>query len=456
LQWDAPHSGKDLTYVITRNGERLSSTAQTYFPDSVVTPSTTYNYSVSAVDRSGTASTPTSIEATTPAAGSSGAAPYCGSGVVSSATFDWSQGYTEPNGSDLWSVTWGADRNVYTFFGDGGGIGGDNDRGRASFGIATFTQPPPITSDTAHNLYGGFQTAHPATLYGKASSIIAIGKDFYAIGGIYTAAEIASHPHHLSGAPNRIQLVFSHRNAYSWQILPWNFCQADDSGANLTGSFCPSGFVNFGPGNTGSPDKYVYLVGVANERSVWQETPGPVPASTYLARVRRSRLRDEHAYEYFAGVDSKGHATWAGETGRKSPIFTDNNRQQSGCGGTCGMTSVLGDIVYDAGLKRYLGVAQGTFIGQTSFYEAPNPWGPWKVILYSNINSDGSGGWANLGKAGGNSIGVHVVSAWTSPDGLDLWLIYSSDGKAPADAQFPPAGTSMDSLNLVRVHLLAK
>jgi hypothetical protein len=346
---------------------------------------------------------------------------------------------------------------VYAFFGDGGGIGGNNDLGRASFGIATFARPPPLTTATARNLYGGFQAAHPAAIHGKASSIIAIGKDFYAIGGIYNATEVADHPHRLSGAPNRVQIVYSHNNAYSWQTVPWTFCQADDAGAQLTGAFCPSGFVNFGPGYSGAADKYVYLVGVANDRSMWQDAPAPTPTRTYLVRVHRSRLRDQHAYEYFAGLDVRGRPTWSAAEARKTAIFSDPNPDRPGCGGVCSMGSVLSDVTYNAGLKRYIGIAQGGFIGQTSFYESPNLWGPWKVILYNNINpTDGSGGWGNLGKAGGDSIGVHVINAWTSADGLDLWLTYSSDGKAPEGAQFPPSGTSMDSLNLLHAHLLPR
>jgi hypothetical protein len=178
---------------------------------------------------------------------------------------------------------------------------------------------------------------------------------------------------------------------------------------------------------------------------------------TYLARARKSRLRAERAYQYFAGLDARNRPVWSAEWDRRQPIFTDRNAGQPGCGDVCGMNSVMGDIVYDAGLRRFLGIAQGPYVGQTSFYESPSLWGPWRVILYNNIKpDDGAGGWANLGKAGGNSIGVHVVNAWTSPDGLDLWLTYSSDGKAPTGAMFPPAGTSMDSLNVVRAHLVPR
>src|SRR5262249_41520013 len=92
-----------------------------------------------------------------------GGAPYCNSPVLASMSWNWSQGYTQPNGSDLWPVTWGRDGRIYIFFGDGGGFGGDNYKGRTSFGIATLSasQPPDVSS--ARNLYGGLEGEHPST-----------------------------------------------------------------------------------------------------------------------------------------------------------------------------------------------------------------------------------------------------------------------------------------------------
>jgi hypothetical protein len=394
-------------------------------------------------------------------------APYCKSRYIDSIEFDWAGGYTEPNGSDLWPVTWGKDGNVYTFFGDGGGFGGDNRRGRVSFGVAMLTAPPPLSSTSVKNVYGGYQAVHPSTLDGKAGSIISVGNDFYTLGGLYDAHDLQGVSGHKSGAPKRTQLGYSKGNAHSWQAASWTFCSSGPD--TPVGAFCPVGFVNYGPGNAGAPDGYVYLLGIANSRSWWEGDEGPevmaelgrtaaapaaatkapdTSANTYLARVSKHHVLQRDAYRYFAGVDAKGRPVWSDDRKQMQPVFTDRNPSQ---------LSTLESAIYNPGIRRYIATAQGAYIGQTSFYDAPQLWGPWTTISYNNIDPQtGAGGWANLGKAGGGSLGVHIVNAWTSADGSSLWMTYSSDGKAPADALFPPPGTMLDSFNLVRAHLALK
>jgi hypothetical protein len=179
-----------------------------------------------------------------------------------------------------------------------------------------------------------------------------------------------------------------------------------------------------------------------------------LPTNTYLARVPKEKILTQSAYEYFAGLGSKGAPIWSADTDRMQPVFSDRNVDEAGCGNVCTMGSPVAEAVYVPALKRYVAVAQGGYAAQTSFYEAPNPWGPWAVIAYNNIDAaTGTGGWANLGTAAGESLGVHIVNAWTSSNGQTLWATYSSSGTAPAGALFPPAGTAMDSFNLVRADL---
>ena len=470
LRWEVPRgASRSAAYEVRRDGSVLGTTRDTAFVDTGVAPSTTYTYSVATVAgyRSEAVAPAATVRASTPAAPAAGDAPYCPSRAIQSIEFNWN-GYTEPNGSDLWSVTWGRDGKVYAFFGDGGGFGGDNDRGRASFGIASLegTAPvnpggsSPVVPPARHNVYGGFEAEHPSALSGKAGAIIAVGSDFYARAGIWNAAELGPDLAPMWGSPDREQIAYSRGNAHSWKVASWEFCSEEDRGRVADRKrFCPVAFVNYGRGNAGAPDRRVYLVGVSLaawlgwDRATAAESPA---ADSFLARVKRGDVLDANAYEYFAGLDARGKPIWDRDAAHMRPIFSDRAPSRAGCDGVCPpMRMVLGEIVYDRAIRRYLGVAQGRFVGQTSFYDAPEPWGPWTVIAYNNVDpASGSGGWANLGTEAGVSLGVHIVNAWTSKDGLTLWLTYSSNGRAPHGALFPPEGTALDSFNLVSARLI--
>lgn len=455
LRWQATTGNSTAAvYRVARDGVSLATTRNTYFPDSEVAAQTSYVYEVTALDAAGSVTARGSLEVRTPAAAPTASAPCCPSPLIASARWHWDSAFHEPNGSDLWPVTWGRDGAVYTFFGDGGGFGGDNDRGRASFGIARMSGPPPLSPATAVNIYGGYNSLHPAVLRGKASGIIAVGSSFYAIGGIYTAAELAARPGRASGMPKHVEIVYSKDNAYSWQAARWSFCADGRPASQLpVGGFCPIGFVNFGPGNVGAPDGQVYLLGFADSPTYWGDGGTVQAARTYLARVPARQVLNRAAYRYFAGLDAHGRPVWSAAVELMQPIFTDRNPARPGCRSVCNMAGAITEVVYNSALHRYLGTAQGDRIGQTSFYDSPEPWGPWTVVEYNNIDpASGAGGWGNLGSAG-STLGAHPVNAWTSADGRSLWVTYSSDGTAPADALFPPPGAPLDSFNLVRVDL---
>jgi len=343
-----------------RDGAPIATTTGTSFADTTVAESTHYSYSVAAVPRSGApASLIASTEVNTAAASPTGDAPYCRSRNIESMSWDWAGGHTEPNGSDLWPVTWGTDGGVYTFFGDGGGFGGSNERGRTSFGVAVMTSPPPLRPDSVSNLYGGYNSMHPSTLQGKGGAIIAVGSDFYTLGGVFTASEAKnsgkSFP--VSGSPQRRQIGYSKGDAHSWQATSWYFCSDEDG--RLKGNFCPMGFINFGPGNSGAPGGFVYLLGTDNTLAYWSAEAPQASAATYLARVPAKHVLEREAYQYFAGLDTQGGPLWSDDQRQMRAIFVDRNGSRPGCHGTCNMTSVLQEAVYIRALGRYIGTAQG-------------------------------------------------------------------------------------------------
>ncbi|HEX3846190.1 MAG TPA: hypothetical protein VHV81_02325 [Steroidobacteraceae bacterium] len=453
LHWRAaPDGPRAAAYRVLRDGRVLATVHAPSFADTTVAPEATYRYSVASIDSAGNAPASEPLVVATPAASVRGDAPYCPSRTVVSMSWDWQHGYRAAIGSDLWPVTWGRDGNVYAFFGDGGGFGGDDHLGRASFGIAMISGRPPLSPAVEANVYGGYQARRPSLLSGKARSIIAVGGDFYAIAGIYREGDAKYHDRPpISGSPDHIEIAYSRHDAASWQEDGWTFCGSPSTAGR--DAFCPSGFINHGRGGAGSPGRYVYVLGsspAADER----RRAEPPAARTYLARVPRGGILRRSAYRFFSGLNSRGKPTWSADPDRMEPVFTDRSPPQAGCGGQCVMAGSLEDAVYDFALKRYIGVAQGDYLAQTSFYESEHPWGPWSTIAYDNIDpADGGGGWGNLGAAAGGSLGVHAVNAWTSADGRTLWMMYSSDGVAPPGALFPPAGSKLDALQLVRVDL---
>jgi hypothetical protein len=438
VTWSALPGAK--AYSVSRDGAILGKTASLVYSDTTVTPSTSFAYTVTALGSTGhvlATSRPLSVR--TSAASPNGDPAYCPSSLIGSMTWNWSSGMNQQNGSDLWPVTWGADGNLYTFFGDGGGFFGSDTLGRASFGIARITATTPgISSTTNTNVYGGLNASHPSSINGKAGSLIAIGSSFYAIGSIYRTGETGGP----SGAPNHSEIVYSDGNAYSWQDSAWSFCNDTD---NLDG-FCPGSFINYGKGNEGARDAYVYVMGTT-AANFFSTTGVPGPAYTYLVRVPNTALLTQSAYQAFTGLDDADHPLWSSDLTQMQPIFTDHGPRPIG----------LGEAVYNPVLQRYIATGQGT-IGQAAFYESVNPWGPWYSIGYYNTNPDGTGGWGDMGLAhgvtGGDSLGINFVNAWTSTDGLTMWAQFSSDGMAPASTELAPlAGKAFDSYSLVSVTL---
>jgi hypothetical protein len=441
LQW-TPVSGA-VAYNIYRNGTKLTTSpiSYTYYNDQTVAASTSYTYMLTALNSSGGTVSNNNLAVTTSAASANGDPAYCPSSVISGMTWNWSSGFNQQDGSDIWAQTWGGDGKEYTFFGDGGGFFGSDTNGRASFGIAEISGSTAgvINTSTVSNVFGGLNAAFSSTINGKASSLIAINSDFYAIGSVYQSSDSGGP----SGAPPHVEIEHSLGNAYTWSsnFSNWVFCNS----ATASNTFCPNSFVEFGAGNNGAIDNYVYIYGTTKQTEV-----GTSPNS-YLARVPNNEILTKSAYQLFGGPDSAGNPIWNTPNSTWSnmqPAFTDRGPNPLN----------IGAPVYNPGLNRYIAVALGNFVNQAAFYEAPNPWGPWRSIGYYN-STPTTGGWGNLGDSSftnghGDSIGINFINKWTSSNGKTMWAVFSSNGTAGnAGDLVPLRGQDMDSFNLVSVAL---
>ena len=132
---------------------------------------------------------------------------------------------------------------------------------------------------------------------------------------------------------------------------------------------CPT-FLNFGRNYAGARDDFVYVYSHDND-SAYKPADRMV-----LARVPADRIRERAAYEFFAGLDDDGQPTWTADVSKRSGVFTHPGRcYRSG-------------ISYNAALKRYLWcqIIPGPdtrFEGGFGIYDAPEPWGPWTTVFFT-------------------------------------------------------------------------
>lgn len=288
-------------------------------------------------------------------------APYPPSPVIERIELDWKTHQRHAPGSDNWPTTWGRDGHLYSAWGDGGGFGGSNGRGRVLLGVAR------IEGDgigfTGKNLWGGHQPVAPATFGGKSYGILSVN------GVLYLWVAPQPNPHLATS-----QIAFSKDQGVTWTLADWKFEFAD-------GLTVPT-FINFGRDYAGARDRYVYSYyiqpvwgpGVAKKTTA-HTFDVHAPGRLHLSRVPQDAILDRTRYEFFAGLDASGQPTWSKDLAAKKPVFAD----PSGVGWNLSVT-------YNPGLKRYLLTTEHTetHAGKFGLFDAPEPWGPWTTVAYDD------------------------------------------------------------------------
>ncbi len=170
-------------------------------------------------------------------------------------------------------------------------------------------------------------------------------------------------------------------------------------------------FVDFGKNMAHSPDGKAYLAAHgasdgANRRFAYNSWI--TGDEIYLARATPSpeNMNDASKYEFFAGHDARGEASWTDDLSKARPIAAW--RDNMGC-----VT-----ITYNPPLKKYLMcVTDG---GNTVHYfntyilESDRITGPWKLVTY-------------MKRFGEQAYFVNIPSKFISPDGRTMWLCYSAN-----------------------------
>ena len=321
--------------------------------------------------------------------------PYPPSPVIESITWDFGSLIRLAPGSDLWPTTWAANDNIYASWGDGGGFGGNNSDGRTSLGFARIEGPP--NSFAAYNVWGGKNPENVATFGGKCAGMVSVDSILYA----WINTQNSSTPD--------LKLASSSDFGATWQLSAWSF---------TSDTFAPSTMLNFGKDYADARDEYIYSYG-----GQWGNTE-----EVYMARVPKTQITDKNAYEYFAGLDGDGNATWTADIWQRQPIFTDPSGQDFNM-------SLKTSVVYIAGLGRYILTASHGGPGRLGIFDAPEAWGPWTTVAYYE-------NWGQFGTSG-EALLYSFPTKWMSADGKILWCTFSATGV-------------LDSFNLVKATLTLK
>ncbi|MEZ4709495.1 MAG: DUF4185 domain-containing protein [Caldilineaceae bacterium] len=279
--------------------------------------------------------------------------------------------------SDSWTFTWADDDALYGAYGDGRGFEPFVDQ-KLSLGFvkvegdaATFVGAN-IRSD-GEQVGDGWKGLKPAGM-------------LMVDGALYLWARNAG------DNGRECQLARSDDHAQTWIWSDWRFAEF---------GYCT--FINFGQNYAGARDDYVYMVSHDSPHA-YSSTDGFI-----LARVPKTQITDRSAYEFFQALAENGGPQWTTDVAGRGHVFENPGR------------AWRSSVVYNSAIGRYLWWQGHQPPSPTEdepgfgIYEAPEPWGPWSTVYYTEQWDMASG-----------DIGL-FPSKWISPDGRTMHLITSAE-----------------------------
>jgi CubicO group peptidase (beta-lactamase class C family) len=304
-----------------------------------------------------------------------GAPPYPPSPVIKELV--WAPADTirrDAQGSDNWPLTWTDDDALYGAYGDGTGFAPGTPV-KLSMGFARITGGPHdfrganLRSPTGETLGDGARGK-------KGSGLLMVG------GILYLWVRNAGNS----------QLAWSSDRGTTWTWSDWK----------LTAGFGAPTFLNFGRNYAGARDRFVYVYSHDADSAY-------APADRMvLARVPADRIRDRGAYEFLKSLDGVNQPVWTKDIAERGAVFSHAGRcYRSG-------------ITYNPALRRYLWSqtlpgSDARFEGGFGIYDAPEPWGPWTTVYYTERWDVGPGDTSSL------------PAKWMSADGTTVHLVFSGD-----------------------------
>jgi hypothetical protein len=330
--------------------------------------------------------------------------------------------HTSSNG-DLWPNCWADDGAIYAANGDGTGF--DLSAAEADT-VVSRIDGTPATGITGRRLAAAAQLG---PIWGDSSQYNRKPTGMTCVDGVlYLAMQDLKYGTHAFDESPVASISRSDDHGSTW--TPTSSPMFPDS------RFSTLFFLDFGQDYglaaraLGPSDgAYVYAYGLDWN---WRQSYTCVvadPDRLYLGRVPRASVQDRAAWEFFAGL-AGGLPAWTPDIAGKVPVLEDTRRWYPNLrpGGVAGPDNLSvisqGGVVYNAPLRRYLYTSWSEYTFE--FYEAPAPWGPWRLFLHHDA---GCYPWFGLPSAGradpgpkNGGYGTTIPSKFISSDGLTMWV----------------------------------
>ncbi|SDT46841.1 DUF4185 domain-containing protein [Microlunatus soli] len=344
--------------------------------------------------------------------------PQENSSAFASAWVEPAGSYAAPGSDgDLWPTCWAEDDYVYTANGDGRGFSDDTFEDLVVNRIAG----TPETGLTGERLAASAQVAavwgDPKLFNRKPTGMVCVN------GVLYLAVQDLRYGDDAFNDVPNASISRSDDHGRTWKITE----QAMFTDYRFTTIM----FADFGkdsehavPALGADDGRYVYAYGLDwNWRASFNGIV-PDPIDLYLARVPDDAVQDRARWEFFVGLDDQDRPRWSSRITDKVPVLHEPMRRYPDPRpGKNGSDTIIaqGGVLYNAPLRRYL---YSTWTaGGLEFFEAPQPWGPWRRFKYHNT---GLGPWRRMADTEHTpknaGYGTTMPSKYVNADGTKLWL----------------------------------
>jgi hypothetical protein len=341
---------------------------------------------------------------------------------------EYAASYGTRSDGDLWPSAWADDGHIYTANGDGTGFGNS----AASDVVVSRIAGMPETGLSGTRLSSGAAVADvwgdPSEYNRKPTGMLAVDGNHDGRDEIYVAVQDLRYSpaaDAFNDAPNAsISMSLDYGETWCKTTRPMF------TGHMFTTIF----FLDYGQsqryadvlGAEGAA--YVYAYGLDNNWRGSYSGTVPSPADLYLARAPRASVQERSTWEFYAGKGPANRPRWSSDIIRKAPVLHDARRIYPSLFTNNGPTNLSvvsqGGVVYDPALDRYLYTSWTEYTFE--FYEAPEPWGPWRLFMTKDA---GAYPWYGRGRSStgcpgpkNGGYGVTIPSKFISPDGHDMWL----------------------------------